>query len=242
MGSTMTEAGASKVKGARRAPLEPVEHFTVAERAARGKAARADVPRMSHAGWESSAVRLDPVELLEEQAKTRVAELVPIRSGRMLVSPVTFYISRGGVHHGRRPRGYAADGAASDTMLGWIHVTGVDGVERDFYVRQLWDSKGSALVDAMGPKTMEAYADICGQTLARASALRRAVAISGYLGASDDSSGARRVRRGRRPERAGLRRAEGRGRLGRDRGANRAVTAASTHRDRKLRLRGESDD
>ncbi len=73
-----------------------VEHFTVAERAARGKAARAEVPRASHAGWEPPPHRPDPVELLEEQGQTRVPELVPIRYGRMLVSPFAFY--RGGAY------------------------------------------------------------------------------------------------------------------------------------------------
>ena len=73
------------------APFEPIAHFTVAERAARGKAARAEVPRSAHAEWEPSPVRPDPVELLEQQAKTRVPELVPIRYGRMLVSPFTFF-------------------------------------------------------------------------------------------------------------------------------------------------------
>ena len=68
-----------------------VEHFTVAERAARGKATRAEVPRTSHGDWEPAAHRPDPVELLEEQAQSRVPELVPIRYGRMLVSPFTFY-------------------------------------------------------------------------------------------------------------------------------------------------------
>jgi uncharacterized protein (DUF2252 family) len=68
-----------------------VEHFTPAERAARGKAARAEVPRSSHADWEPPPHRPDPVELLEEQAQTRVPELVPIRYGRMLVSPFTFF-------------------------------------------------------------------------------------------------------------------------------------------------------
>src|SRR4029077_1750287 len=68
-----------------------VEHFTPAERAARGKAARAEVPRSSHAEWEPPPHRPDPVELLEEQAQSRVPELVPIRYGRMLVSPFTFY-------------------------------------------------------------------------------------------------------------------------------------------------------
>jgi uncharacterized protein (DUF2252 family) len=66
-------------------------HLTVAERIARGKAARAEVPRSSHAAFEPSSRRGDPVKLLERQAKTRVPELVPIRYGRMLVSPFTFY-------------------------------------------------------------------------------------------------------------------------------------------------------
>ena len=68
-----------------------VEHFTVAERIARGKATRAEVSRASHGDWEPALHRPDPVELLEEQAQSRVPELVPIRYGRMLVSPFTFY-------------------------------------------------------------------------------------------------------------------------------------------------------
>jgi uncharacterized protein (DUF2252 family) len=68
-----------------------VPHLTEAERAARGKAARAEVPRSRHAVFEPPPRRTDPVKLLERQAKTRVPELVPIRYGRMLVSPFTFY-------------------------------------------------------------------------------------------------------------------------------------------------------
>jgi uncharacterized protein (DUF2252 family) len=68
-----------------------VPHLTVAERVARGKAARAEVPRSSHATFAPPARRRDPIKLLERQAKTRVPELVPIRYGRMLVSPFTFY-------------------------------------------------------------------------------------------------------------------------------------------------------
>ena len=75
----------------RQTSAHKVEHFSVAERAARGKAARAEVPRASHGDWEPPPHRPDPVELLEEQAQTRVPELVPIRYGRMLVSPFTFY-------------------------------------------------------------------------------------------------------------------------------------------------------
>ena len=444
MSSTKTDTGTPASEGTHRSPLSPVAHFTVAERAARGKAARSEVPRSSHASWEAPPVRADPVALLEEQAKTRVEELVPIRYGRMLVSPFTFYrgaaylmaadlagMPRTGLHvqlcgdahlsnfgvyaapdrrlvfdtndfdetlpgpfewdlkrlvasfavagrdrgfdEGRRqeinravsrsyrdamaefasmrtldlwysrvdiedifarlssqvsakvvkraerneakartkdslaafkkltrvvdgePRivsdpplivpiselftgeqamegahlvvreyrrtlqgdrrhllerfrlvdaarkvvgvgsvgtrafillflghddedplflqmkeaqasvlepflgksGLASHGqrvvegqrlmqAASDMMLGWIHVTGFDGVERDYYLRQLWDSKGSALIDVMEPRTMVAYATLCGQTLARAHARSGdAVAISSYLGTSD---------------------------------------------------------
>jgi uncharacterized protein (DUF2252 family) len=68
-----------------------VPHLTVAERVARGKAARAEVPRSSHATFEPAAHRPDPVEVLQQQAQTRVPELVPIRYGRMLVSPFAFY-------------------------------------------------------------------------------------------------------------------------------------------------------
>ena len=68
-----------------------VPHLTAGERVARGKAARREVPRSSHAGFTPGAYRADPVALLEQQAVTRVPELVPIRYGRMLVSPFTFY-------------------------------------------------------------------------------------------------------------------------------------------------------
>jgi len=64
---------------------------TPRERAARGKAARAHTPRSSHAAFAAAAGRADPVDLLELQARERVPELVPIRYGRMLASPFTFY-------------------------------------------------------------------------------------------------------------------------------------------------------
>ena len=71
-------------------------HFTPAERAARGKAERAEAPRSSHADWESPHNRRDPVDLLEEQAESRVPDLVPIRYGRMLTSALAFF--RGGAY------------------------------------------------------------------------------------------------------------------------------------------------
>lgn len=64
---------------------------TTAARAQAGKRIRAEVPRGSHAAWEPPADRGDPVEILDAQSTTRVPELVPIRYGRMLVSPFTFY-------------------------------------------------------------------------------------------------------------------------------------------------------
>ena len=70
---------------------KPVEHPTPEKRAARGKEARATTPRSVHGEWAPAADRFDPVELLEEQAASRVPELVPIRYGRMLVSPFTFF-------------------------------------------------------------------------------------------------------------------------------------------------------
>ena len=76
---------------AARAKAKALTHLTPAERAARGKAARDGAPRAAHGEWEPASDRRDPVELLEEQAASRVPELVPIRYGRMLVSPFTFY-------------------------------------------------------------------------------------------------------------------------------------------------------
>ena len=67
------------------------ETGTHPERAATGRGARAQVPRSVHGEWAPSADRADPVSLLEEQAASRVPELVPLRYGRMLVSPFTFY-------------------------------------------------------------------------------------------------------------------------------------------------------
>jgi uncharacterized protein (DUF2252 family) len=66
-------------------------NLTRAERAERGKAARAEVPRESHALFEVPPGRPDPVALLEEQSAGRVPDLVPVRYGRMMVSPFTYF-------------------------------------------------------------------------------------------------------------------------------------------------------
>jgi uncharacterized protein (DUF2252 family) len=76
--------------------------------------------------------------------------------------------------------------AASDIFLGWVTSEGPDGKDRDFYVRQLWDGKGSAQVETMTPKTMALYARLCGWTLARAHARSGdRIAIAAYLGKGD---------------------------------------------------------
>ena len=79
-------------RGAQRYQLDPgVGRLTPAESAARGKTARAEVPRDSHAMFDPPPNRPDPISLLEEQGKSRVPELVPVRYGRMMVSPFTFF-------------------------------------------------------------------------------------------------------------------------------------------------------
>ncbi len=65
--------------------------LTRAERIAAGKAARTHAPRSSHGEWQPDSSRPDPIALLQEQAATRVPELVPLRYGRMLASPFAFY-------------------------------------------------------------------------------------------------------------------------------------------------------
>jgi hypothetical protein len=90
-------------------------------------------------------------------------------------------------NHGQRVvEGQRLTQSASDIMLGWLSLEDPLGVRRDFYLRQLWDAKGSALVEAMSPRAMRVYADLCGWTLARAHARSGdPVAIASYLGRSD---------------------------------------------------------
>jgi Uncharacterized protein conserved in bacteria (DUF2252) len=79
-------------RGTQRYQLDSgVARLTPAERAARGKAARAEVPRDTHAVFDPPPDRPDPIRLLAEQGKARVPELVPVRWGRMMVSPFTFF-------------------------------------------------------------------------------------------------------------------------------------------------------
>jgi uncharacterized protein (DUF2252 family) len=91
--------------------------------------------------------------------------------------------------------GYASNGqrvvegqrllqATSDILLGWIRVEALDGVQRDYYVRQLWDGKMSPSFETMTPAALRLFAELCGRTLARGHARSGdRIAISAYLGA-----------------------------------------------------------
>jgi hypothetical protein len=75
---------------------------------------------------------------------------------------------------------------ASDIFLGWVRVQGVDGIERDFYVRQLRDWKFAVDIAALDRVVMTTYGSLCGWTLARAHARSGdRIAIAAYLGQTD---------------------------------------------------------
>jgi uncharacterized protein (DUF2252 family) len=90
-------------------------------------------------------------------------------------------------NHGRRVvEGQRLMQAASDIFLGWCPAVGLDGRDRDFYMRQLWDWKRSAEVESLTPRGLEVYARMCGWTLARAHARSGdRIALAAYLGAGD---------------------------------------------------------
>ena len=87
-------------------------------------------------------------------------------------------------NHGQRVvEGQRLMQSASDMLLGWTRVEGLDGVRRDYYVRQMWDWKTSADLETMDHLAMEVYARMCGWTLARAHARSGdRFAIAAYLG------------------------------------------------------------
>jgi uncharacterized protein (DUF2252 family) len=107
-------------------------------------------------------------------------------AGRSVLEP---YAGRGAIgNQGRRVvEGQRLMQAASDVFLGWVRVArDSDGRRRDYYVRQLWDAKGSAPLETMNPGELAAYCEICGWTLARAHARTGdRAAIASYLGRSD---------------------------------------------------------
>ncbi|MFE3016640.1 DUF2252 domain-containing protein [Streptomyces sp. NPDC059256] len=76
--------------------------------------------------------------------------------------------------------------AVGDVFLGWDRVKGMDGKQRDFYIRQLHDWKGIVTPQVMVPRGMRLFGELCGQTLARAHARSGdRIAIAGYLGGGD---------------------------------------------------------
>jgi uncharacterized protein (DUF2252 family) len=87
-------------------------------------------------------------------------------------------------NHGQRVvEGQRLLQASSDIMLGWFRAHAPDGVDRDYYVRQLWDGKLSADIDTLAPESFPLYAEMCAGTLARAHARSGdRVAIASYLG------------------------------------------------------------
>jgi uncharacterized protein (DUF2252 family) len=115
----------------------------------------------------------DPLFLQIKEAEASVLEPYAGRTG---------YAS-----HGQRVvEGQRLLQAASDILLGWTRAVGLDGVERDFYIRQLWDWKLSADLETMPEPMMRVYAQICGWTLARGHARSGdRIAIASYLGAGD---------------------------------------------------------
>jgi uncharacterized protein (DUF2252 family) len=115
----------------------------------------------------------DPLFLQLKEAQTSVLE--------PFLGPSSF------ANHGQRVvEGQRLTQAASDILLGWIEVTDLDGHIRHFYIRQLWDQKGSAVIEAMDPRTMIMYGRLCGRSLAKAHARSGdPIAISSYLGRGD---------------------------------------------------------
>jgi uncharacterized protein (DUF2252 family) len=148
-------------------------------RRARGKTARAAVPRSTHASWVPATDRPDPVALLEAQASTRVPELVPVRYGRMLVSPLTFYRGAAAI--------MAADLAGSPTsgvtvqLCGDAHLSnfGLFGTPERRLIFDVNDFDETH----PGPwewdvKRLAASLEVCGRDRGFAAADRRAIVIA----------------------------------------------------------------
>ena len=128
----------------------------------------------------------DPLFLqIKEAQRSVLAEYGGLRAP---YAPAPGDARRDGRGQGRRVvEGQRLMQAASDIFLGWQTVDGIDGRRRDFFVRQLADWKGSAVVEDMAPTGLTAYARLCGWTLARAHARSGdRVAIAAYLG--DDTT------------------------------------------------------
>ena len=126
-----------------------VGRLTPAERAARGKEARAEVPRDGHAVFDPPPGRPDPIGFLEEQGKARVPELVPVRYGRMMVSPFTYFR---GARSGDRIAiaAYLGGSEVFDRAITQFAAAHADQNERDH----------AALVDAVASGRLAAERDL----------------------------------------------------------------------------------
>jgi uncharacterized protein (DUF2252 family) len=126
--------------------------------------------------WIALFLGRDPADPLFLQIKEAEASVLEAHAGRS-----------GFANHGQRVvEGQRLLQASSDILLGWIRTPGFDGMDRDFYVRQLWDWKMSADIESMTPEALTVYAQLCGWTLARAHARSGdRIAIAAYLGSSD---------------------------------------------------------
>jgi hypothetical protein len=167
----VTMVTATGVPRVRRYRLDSGTGLTPAQRAERGKTARAAAPRGSHAVFEAPAGRPDPVALLEEQAASRrfCGASTHANQGQRVVA------------------GQRLIQAAGDIFLGWHRIgAGLDGQPHDFYARQFRDWKLSLPIETMVPRGMRLYGELCGWTLARAHARSGdRIAIAAYLGSSD---------------------------------------------------------
>ena len=115
----------------------------------------------------------DPMFLQAKEAQTSVLE--PVAGA-----------SKFNNHGQRVVNGQRLMQASSDIFLGWQRTLGVDGLEHDYYLRQLRDWKGSVVPEEMVPSGMGLYAQLCGWTLARAHARSGdRVAMAAYLGSKD---------------------------------------------------------
>lgn len=126
--------------------------------------------------WIALMLGRDDADPLFLQIKEAEASVLEPHAGRS-----------GFANHGQRVvEGQRLLQASSDIMLGWIRTEGLDGVERDYYVRQLWDWKFSADIDSMTPVSLGIYARLCGWTLARGHARSGdRIAIAAYLGTGE---------------------------------------------------------
>jgi len=170
---------------------------TFEERAATGRAARGRSPRSGHGAWAPAPDRPDPIEVLEEQAATRVPELVPIRHGRMLVSPFTFY--RGAAAIMAADLAGSPDSGIGVQLCGDAHLSnfGVFGTPERKMIFDINDFDETL----PGPwewdvKRLAASFEICGRHRGFSDADRRSIveaSVSGYRERMRISAGMRTI-------------------------------------------------